>query len=87
VADGPECSSCGPLEAPAPIETASWAVLTSLRSVDADAALASTKTGCPPRRRGRDLEPVAAASEMPTAADDEEAGEPLLFVTPCAALT
>jgi len=49
-------------------------VLTSLRSVDADAALRIDEDWLPARVGAvEDLEPVAAASEMPTAADDEEA--------------
>ena len=61
-----------PLEDPAPIYTASWPVLTSLRSVDADAALRIDEDWLPARGGVGDMEPVAIASVMPTAADDEE---------------
>lgn len=74
VAGRPGVQFLRPLEDPAPIETASWPVLTSLRSVDADAALRIDEDWLPARGGAvADMEPVAAASEMPTAADHEEA--------------
>lgn len=54
-----------PLEDPAPVETASWAVLTSLRSVDADAALRIDENWLPAHTRAR-----ADAPAPPMAAQD-----------------
>lgn len=63
-----------PLEDPAPAETASWPVPTSLRSVDADAALCIDENWLPARVGAVEgMAPVAAAGETPTTPDDEEA--------------
>lgn len=48
------------LEDPAPVETASWAVLTSLRSVDADAALRIDEDWLPARAVPQANEPAPA---------------------------
>jgi hypothetical protein len=62
-----------PLEAPAPVETASWPVLTSLRSVDPDAALRIDEDWLPARVGTADeTEPAAAAAETPGGDEDEE---------------
>lgn len=74
VAGRPGVQFLRPLEDPAPIETASWPVLTSLRSVDADAALRIYEDWLPARvGTVEDTERVAAPIEMPSVADDEEA--------------
>lgn len=64
-----------PLEDPAPVETASWAVLTSLRSVDADAALRIDEDWLPARasRRAEERAPVAIGQEESRDDDAEDA--------------
>ncbi|BBZ45447.1 hypothetical protein MPRM_27280 [Mycobacterium parmense] len=74
VAGRPGVQFLRPLEDPAPIETASWPVLTSLRSVDADAALRIDEDWLPARVGTTDeTKPIPAAVETPAAADDGEA--------------
>ncbi|MBS4730507.1 hypothetical protein MSM1_20000 [Mycobacterium sp. SM1] len=71
--DGPGCSSCDPWRTRRRRDR-ELAGLTSLRSVDADATLRIDENWLPARAAAvADKEPVAAAGEMPTAADDEDA--------------
>lgn len=62
-----------PMEEPPPVETASWAVLTSLRSVDADAALRIDDDWLPARVGApADRTPPAAAAAYDNGEEDAE---------------
>jgi hypothetical protein len=71
VAGRPGVHFLRPLEDPPPLETASWAVLTSLRSVDADAALRIDEDWLPARMDGTVAEVTTAAAESDTAEEEE----------------
>ncbi|MEV3938612.1 helicase-related protein [Glycomyces sp. NPDC049804] len=62
-----------PLEDPAPIDTASWPIPTSLRSVDADAALRIDESWLPARiSKAEESEPSSATQKTPTEASEED---------------